>query len=1042
MRMNKRMKKVFSALLCVSMLLQNAPVVVFAAQEDCTHHTEHTAQCGYSETAEGKSCNYHCEICLGNEEQETTEPSVPETTEHSEAEEPIELHQTVTGTIEVDTEGFDNGEAFAAYVERLFYGDSGVSAFAPLAGDRLTGANKILYNLMKKEIADVADGTRTSTVFTFSAAVLEESGVPFIWSETELGVPLLGEADGVYYITAEAQDLILDKFFAQIDVNVIFGALLSDYPYDMYWLNKEQQTLFNCSIGAGQENGELCGYITEFVVTMHVSKDYRGGDDTTVDSSKPTVAAKSAATAKSVAEANKDKTDYEKLVAYKDYICDAVSYNHAAVKPDYERGYGDPYQMIYVFDGDPTTNVVCEGYSKALQYLCDLSGPDCICVAGLFGDEDENGQHMWNVVTLNGKNYLADVTNSDEGTIGECGELFLAGNASGDVEDGYLFTPGGQNMGYIYDNLTRSLWEEDQLALAKEDYIAKPANLTATYGDILADVTLPEGFAWQHETTTSVGNAGPNPFRVTYTTENNEVLKDITVPLTVAKAPVTVTVTADDKVYDGATAATLKATVNGVLQGDTVGVEGITGQFSDANAGENKTVTIDASQAKLTGDDATNYSISAVTTTTTASITKTIATNPAAGEGYALDYSRESITVTDGYEVLDEQNDPVTSGSLANYLGKTLKVRLKATANWDASGWTSFTVSDRPGAPDVSVKNETLKGQRDGAVSGVTDAMEYSTNNGTSWTTVPANAVQITGLAGNTTVLVRVKATQTAPHGAVKTCTVAEGAGITVSYVSDAQEADGMPAGLTGQSYGAKLTEPAAYPTAKDTNFAFYGWFKDAECTDDWDFTQDTLTAATVTLYAKWDRVRTVTFDANGGTVTPGNMKTTAKGKLSSLPTPVRTGYKFQGWYISKTGTTQITTDTVFNVDATVYAKWSGYAVVVAGTTNGTVTVDKTDVPAGGLVTITVTPKSGYKLSTLTAKDENGASYALTAGSNGKYTFTMPAINVMVTATFTSTSTNPKTGDDFQIVFWTGMIMTTMLGAAALLLNRKKFVRK
>lgn len=1035
MRVNERMKKVIIALLAMSILVQNAPVVALAVQEDCTHHTEHTAQCGYAEAAGGESCNYHCEICQGNEEQpqETTEA----------AEEPIALHQTVTGTIKVDTEGFDNDEAFAAYVERLFYGDSSVSAFAPLAGDRLTGANKILYNLMKKEIADVADGTRTSTVFSFSAAVLEESGIPFIWSETELGVPLLEEVDGAYRFNDEAQDLILDKFYGQIDVNVIFGALLSDYPYDMYWLNKEQQTLFNCSIGVGQENGELCGYIAEFIITMHVSKDYRGGDDTTVDSSKPTVAAKSAATAKSVAEANKSKTDYEKLVAYKDYICDAVSYNYAAVKPDYERGYGDPYQMIYVFDGDPTTNVVCEGYSKALQYLCDLSGPDCICAAGLFGNEDENGQHMWNIVTLNGKNYLADVTNSDTDTIGECGELFLAGNASGDVEDGYLFNPGGQSMGYIYDNLTRSLWEEDQLALAKEDYIAKPANLTAMYGDTLADVTLPEGFAWQHETTTSVGNAGPNPFRVTYTTENNEVLKDITVPLTVAKAPVTVTVTAEDKVYDGTTAATLEATVNGVFQGDTVGVEGITGQFSDANAGENKTVTIDASQAKLTGDDAANYSISDVTATTTAAITKTVANNPAAGEGYALDYSRESITVTDGYEVLDEQNAPVASGSLETYLGKTLKVRRKATDNWDASGWTSFAVADRPGAPDVSVKNETLKGQRDGAVSGVADTMEYSTNNGTSWTSVPANAVQITGLAGNTTVLVRVKATQTAPHGAVKTCTVAEGTAIAVSYVSDSQEATGMPAGLTGQSYGTKLTEPAADPTARDTNFAFYGWFKDAGCTEKWDFAKDTLTAATVTLYAKWDRVRTVTFDANGGTVTTGSMKTAAKGKLSSLPSePVRTGYVFQGWYTAKTGGTKVTVDTIFTADATIYARWSGYAVTVAGTTNGTVTVDKTDVPAGGVVTVTVTPKSGYKLSKLTVKDENGTSYTLTAGSNGKHTFTMPAADVTVTATFISTSTNPKTGDNFQVVFWNSMIMATALGAAALLLNRKKFFGK
>lgn len=30
----------------------------------------------------------------------------------------------------------------------------------------------------------------------------------------------------------------------------------------------------------------------------------------------------------------------------------------------------DPWQLIHVFDGDTTTNVVCEGCSKAFVYTC------------------------------------------------------------------------------------------------------------------------------------------------------------------------------------------------------------------------------------------------------------------------------------------------------------------------------------------------------------------------------------------------------------------------------------------------------------------------------------------------------------------------------------------------------------------------------------------------------------------------------------------------------------------------------------------------
>ncbi|MBQ9111735.1 MAG: hypothetical protein IJY06_10295, partial [Oscillospiraceae bacterium] len=70
-----------------------------------------------------------------------------------------------------------------------------------------------------------------------------------------------------------------------------------------------------------------------------------------------------------------------------------------------------------------------------------------------------------------------------------------------------------------------------------------PADLTATYGDTLADVALPEGFAWDDDTQ-SVGNAGTNIFTVTFTpadTDNYEVIKGIEVEVEVAKATPEVT---------------------------------------------------------------------------------------------------------------------------------------------------------------------------------------------------------------------------------------------------------------------------------------------------------------------------------------------------------------------------------------------------------------------------------------------------------------------------------------------------------------------
>ncbi len=65
----------------------------------------------------------------------------------------------------------------------------------------------------------------------------------------------------------------------------------------------------------------------------------------------------------------------------------------------------------------------------------------------------------------------------------------------------------------------------------------------------------------------------------------------------------------------------------------------------------------------------------------------------------------------------------------------------------------------------------------------------------------------------------------------------------------------------------------------------------------------------------------TVTFDANGGSVTPSS-SSTKDGKLENLPTPTCDSYDFLGWYTEKDGGDQVTTDTVFAKDSTIYAHW------------------------------------------------------------------------------------------------------------------------
>lgn len=66
----------------------------------------------------------------------------------------------------------------------------------------------------------------------------------------------------------------------------------------------------------------------------------------------------------------------------------------------------------------------------------------------------------------------------------------------------------------------------------------------------------------------------------------------------------------------------------------------------------------------------------------------------------------------------------------------------------------------------------------------------------------------------------------------------------------------------------------------------------------------------------------TIYFETGGGTGIPVIATTTASGKLSSLPEPTMTGYRFEGWYTDTLEGDKITLNTEFGADTTIYAHW------------------------------------------------------------------------------------------------------------------------
>ena len=104
---------------------------------------------------------------------------------------------------------------------------------------------------------------------------------------------------------------------------------------------------------------------------------------------------------------------------------------------------------------------------------------------------------------------------------------------------------------------------------------------------------------------------------------NASAMADLTI--SIMNSSLTASVIASNKTYDGTTTATITAcNLDGVSLGDAVNCSVASANFSDANAGTNKTVT--ATGITLGGADAGKYTLMNTTATTTADILKAPAT--------------------------------------------------------------------------------------------------------------------------------------------------------------------------------------------------------------------------------------------------------------------------------------------------------------------------------------------------------------------------------------------------------------------------------
>ena len=377
-------------------------------------------------------------------------------------------------------------------------------------GSRLSGAEKKLYDKLRKAIDAIACGDESSTHFTYTfAEIFPESKLAERYTAADLG--LVGIDSVVTNEMAFAQGVTtatLNKY--TINTGAVMRALVYDCPYALYWFDKTAGMNVNSSGSVSAEYDHQNGVWKSFCVPaesevniyLAVSVDYapsscaayefsEGAKPIETDAGKAKEIKNTATKAASVVTyaANNYSTDLEKLEYYKDWICKEVAYNKPAVNEN--QAYGDPWQLIYVFDGVNTTDVVCEGYSKAFKYLCDLTegfsdkSLDCRIVTGLMSGGEGAERHMWNLVELGGLNYLVDVTNCDAGAVGAPSHLFMKREGDFGVTvssfDTYSIGIKYYNVGgvvgnneetnfdhvidYSYDDETKGIYDDNELTL-------------------------------------------------------------------------------------------------------------------------------------------------------------------------------------------------------------------------------------------------------------------------------------------------------------------------------------------------------------------------------------------------------------------------------------------------------------------------------------------------------------------------------------------------------------------------------------------------
>ena len=353
---------------------------------------------------------------------------------------------------------------------------------APMSvkGDRLTGGPLNLYNSYKSMINAVNKGTRNTTVKSVSTTKLISKRT---YTAKELGLTKIANKKGGQWVATEkAKKKIAQMVDKKTNWAGVFQSLLSDLTSDSYWVAwSSDQNFYTYTY---QYNNKKVIFTKKFTLSLPVMPEYAKDVNSQykyiyrLDRNKLNATSEARENAKAIVKTFDDaipttfegytpeQIDFNRLWYYSNMICRLTDYDYDTLYlPEGQRYWQGAWSMIYVFDNDPSTKVVCSGYARALKYLCDLSTfesdwIDCQLASGYAGEN-----HMWCTVRMNdGENYLVDPTWMDgDEAVDE--KWFLRGDPNGNSS---TFTVEGTPR--VYSDWYKAAFAPAERTLSKNSY--------------------------------------------------------------------------------------------------------------------------------------------------------------------------------------------------------------------------------------------------------------------------------------------------------------------------------------------------------------------------------------------------------------------------------------------------------------------------------------------------------------------------------------------------------------------------------------------